>query len=1336
VAHEGTVVADRFEIVELAGRGGMGAVYRARDRSTGTQAAIKILANESTPAHRERFAREAKVLAELTYPAIVRYLSHGATSSGAPYLAMEWLDGEDISARLKHGGLTAAESVAIARKVAEALGAAHARGIVHRDIKPSNLFLVGRDPARVKVLDFGIARAFGRDMVTRTGAAIGTPGYMAPEQARGSKDVDCAADVFSLGCVLFECLAGRPPFTGDSSMAVLAKILLEDAPRLSTLRGDLPAALEELVARMLAKDPRQRPRDGSSVAAELEALGELAGLAPTPAKARDSAVSFGEQRLVCVVFASKAVAGTDSREGTEQTMLDPTEAEVAEVATARTVQSGEDAGTIGALSKAVSEHGGAAEVLADGSVVVTVFGHGGAATDQAARAARCALAVRRAVPSAPMALAIGRSVVADRVPLGELIDRAATLLRRPVSPVAATRMMRAETEITPIRVDEVSAGLLDLRFSIVGDDEGLVLAGERDVADAGRTLLGRATPCVGRERELGLLEGIYDECAREPMAHVVLVTAAAGVGKSRLRHELLQRIGGEAEIWIGRGNPISGSAPFAMLAQALRRTAGILEGELLTVRQKKLKARVLRHVPADDAQRICEFLGELVGVPFPDDGSVQLRTARQDPQLMGDQILRACEDFVAFECAAQPVVLVLEDLQWGDAPTVKFVDAVVRQLPDRPLMVMALARPEVDTVFPRLWAERNVARIQLGELTKRAGEKLVREALGKRADEAMVARLVERAAGNAFYLEELIRSVADGHGDKLPETVIAMAQARIEALEVEARAVLRAASIFGQVFWRGGVMALFEGSTTQVRDWLDELCERELIVARRDSRFPDDHEYGFRHALVREAAHAMLTDADLRRGHASAGRWFEAKLAEERRGEGVGEADTIVLAEHYERGGEPRRAVGWYRRASEQALDRNDLAAAIEHAERTLACVTAAGDTEDGELVGVMRQVQADAHVWRGEYELAAVRGTEALDRLAPGTAPWLLAAAAVADACTRRLERDRVMDLSRALVHVDAAPATYRAYAHAASLTMGQLLWHGDAELIAAMFARLDEIERVIGLDDPAALAWILHAHSWRALRAGDLAACLSLDAKSYECFKAVGDLRNACQHRANVGYDELMLGASARAEASLREVIALATRIGLHQVTTMAQHNLGLALVRQGRVDEARTVETAALEALVAQGNARLASAAHHYLAVIELAAGNHPSAIEHSRLAIEGAADQPSLRSQFHATLARVYFSAGDAAASLAHARTAMQLMETYGRPEEGEAEVRLAYAEALQATGATQRAMAVIADAQLHLLEAAGRITDPAWRQVYLESIPAHATTLALARALGV
>src|SRR6185437_16824453 len=168
--------------------------------------------------------------------------------------------------RLERARLTVEETLILARRVAGALGDLHARGVLHRDIKPSNLFLCGGLVEGVKVLDFGIARSPDASrQITRTGTTIGTPGYMAPEQARGERDADGQADLFSLGCVLFECLTGRPAFTGNHVIALLARVLLEDAPRVTALRPEVPDALADLIEQMMAKCPGDRPADAGAV---------------------------------------------------------------------------------------------------------------------------------------------------------------------------------------------------------------------------------------------------------------------------------------------------------------------------------------------------------------------------------------------------------------------------------------------------------------------------------------------------------------------------------------------------------------------------------------------------------------------------------------------------------------------------------------------------------------------------------------------------------------------------------------------------------------------------------------------------------------------------------------------------------------------------------------------------------------------------------------------------------------------------------------------------------------------------------------------------------------
>ncbi len=281
----GDVVDGRYAILERAGIGGVGSVYRAFDRQTQSLVAVKVLHVPHATAQ-ARFLTEARTLAGLEHPHIVRYVTHGIHDE-EPFLVMEWLEGESLDRRLARERPSVDESVDIARRIASALGAAHARGIVHRDVKPSNVLLVDNALDKLRLLDFGIARVDDAGGLTRTGNVLGTPGYMSPEQARGDKRyLDARADVFSLGCVLFECLTGQTPFHGPHAMAVIMKLLSEEAPRLRTVRPDAPEALEGLLSRMLAREPLSRFIDGTAVVNAIDALGSLKNIEPQPMSVR------------------------------------------------------------------------------------------------------------------------------------------------------------------------------------------------------------------------------------------------------------------------------------------------------------------------------------------------------------------------------------------------------------------------------------------------------------------------------------------------------------------------------------------------------------------------------------------------------------------------------------------------------------------------------------------------------------------------------------------------------------------------------------------------------------------------------------------------------------------------------------------------------------------------------------------------------------------------------------------------------------------------------------------------------------------------------------------
>lgn len=277
----GRVLDGRWIIEKAIGAGGMGAVYLGHQRSVDRQVAIKTLrANLSeTDDFVDRFFREARIATTINHPHSVTILDFGQDEDGTLYLAMEYLVGTLLSERIKEGDLTFEEILRIGVQIASALSAAHDANIVHRDLKPDNIFLldIPGGGTFVKVLDFGIAKVLGAEtQVTRTGQVFGTPQYMSPEQCQGH-EVDGRADLYSLGCILYELVGGRPPFSAETPMAILMAHVVNEIPPLRQQR-ELPDALERAITSLLAKDPNDRPADASAARALFEAL--LAELNP------------------------------------------------------------------------------------------------------------------------------------------------------------------------------------------------------------------------------------------------------------------------------------------------------------------------------------------------------------------------------------------------------------------------------------------------------------------------------------------------------------------------------------------------------------------------------------------------------------------------------------------------------------------------------------------------------------------------------------------------------------------------------------------------------------------------------------------------------------------------------------------------------------------------------------------------------------------------------------------------------------------------------------------------------------------------------------------------
>ena len=288
----GQTLRGTYRIVEVLDRGGMGMVFAAEHVRLKRKVAVKVLAQHLATIGNAlaRFHREAEIISQLQHPHIVHVIDFDTTSEGAPYLVMELLEGESLAERLdREHRLPMTEAVRIASQAASALSAAHAASVVHRDLKPGNIFLVRMpgQPAFVKVLDFGISKNLTAAGLTGEFDVLGTPDYMAPEQARGlTARVDHRADQFALSAITFEMLSGVLPFAGDDVGSVLSRVINDDPPPLSQVAPYLPAEIDPVLKRALSKDPAARfPTVGDFAAA----LAIAAGCSvPPKARGRDS----------------------------------------------------------------------------------------------------------------------------------------------------------------------------------------------------------------------------------------------------------------------------------------------------------------------------------------------------------------------------------------------------------------------------------------------------------------------------------------------------------------------------------------------------------------------------------------------------------------------------------------------------------------------------------------------------------------------------------------------------------------------------------------------------------------------------------------------------------------------------------------------------------------------------------------------------------------------------------------------------------------------------------------------------------------------------------------
>jgi class 3 adenylate cyclase/tetratricopeptide (TPR) repeat protein len=975
--------------------------------------AVKVIRTGimSEPMIGDRFQREARLIARLEHPYLLPVYDFDGTHD-PPYIVMRFLEGGTLKQVIERGGLPPDESLYTLRQVASALDYAHRQGVIHRDLKPSNIMIDLEGNAFIT--DFGIARVSdaARDL-TGTGMALGTPGYMAPEQVWGESDVDGRADVYSLGAIIFEMLAGDPPFSPENVAGLLVAHLQEPVPEVTESNAAIPAEVNEVINKAMAKERNKRYGSaGKLVKALAEALkSETSG---TPAQLRSMTRSFASEQLAVLAEGvdTESNGDTDTTPSDQQRQLTVLHVDLTELAEILyETEEPEDARETmddlwNRLERVMLEHGGALQSRT-AEVGLTLWGVEASREDDPERAIRAALAMKAAVieastghwgeddepPPFKAGITTGPILLEQESTSGAFLasGMAITLAGRLKDAAPPGEILVAHDTFTHVRGVFTFQPLPPIRMR--GRKEPLevyiaVEAKPRPFRRPMRGVEGVETRMVGREAELKALQDALILTIEDRETQVVTVVGEAGVGKSRLLYEFSNWVDLlDEDIWHFQARAVQPARqqPYAVLRDLFSFRFRILDSDPPPMVRKKFVDGVV-HFMGEDAIEKAQIFGQFISFDFSEIPAVQ--AALQEPKRFEEQARHYLGQFFSAAAQSNPVSIQIEDIHWADDPSLDLVNHLVRAKTDLPLFAACMARPELFERRPG-WGEGQAyhARINLESLSRLDSRRLIREILKKMDKVPLELRdlIVERAEGNPFYVEELVKVLIDDRvivkkrdkwtvdlsrleTDRIPPTLTGVLQARLDTLPADQRTLLQRASVIGRIFWDTAVVSLSEtmGTTAgRVAALLDELHEKEMIFRREESAFERSSEYVFRHALLRDVTYETMLPRQRRVYHVQVAEWLI-----EASGERIDEYN-ILIAEHFQIAQEYVQAAEFFGKVAASAADRFALTEALANAQRADALMADVEDPQIGEIRLRHRLQLARIHRGKGDLRKA-----------------------------------------------------------------------------------------------------------------------------------------------------------------------------------------------------------------------------------------------------------------------------------------------------------------------------------------------------------------------------